>query len=153
MSRVNFVIVESPYAPPKGATPEQAAIALARNLAYVRAAMHDCFSRGEVPFASHALFTQEGVLDDTVPAQRKQGIEGGFFIAQALHAASGMSPSFFSFMRAFYSDRGFSSGMMFGKSDAIAGGQDYEVRFLGSEWGVDKDCEYVIIEGMLVRKL
>lgn len=50
---------------------------IVRNLRYLRAAMADCFARGEAPFASHGLFTQPGVLDDSVPAQREIGIKAG----------------------------------------------------------------------------
>ena len=60
------VIVESPFAGD-----------VSTNLTYLRAAMRDCLLRGEAPFASHALYTQEGVLDDKVPEQRALGIEAG----------------------------------------------------------------------------
>lgn len=63
---MRLVIIESPYAGE-----------VERNLAYLRAAMADCLRRGEAPFASHALYTQPGVLDDTVPAERALGIEAG----------------------------------------------------------------------------
>lgn len=52
-SRMILVIIESPYAGD-----------VDRNLEYLRAAMRDCLKRGEAPFASHALYTQPGVLDD-----------------------------------------------------------------------------------------
>lgn len=87
------VIIESPYAGD-----------VERNLRYVRAAMADCFGRGEVPFASHALYTQDGVLDDTIPAERKKGIEGGFAWWVAADAIC------------VYQDLGISRGM----ADAIA---------------------------------
>jgi hypothetical protein len=40
--------------------------------------MKEAFRRGLCPWASHALYTQPGVLDDTIPAERKLGIEAGF---------------------------------------------------------------------------
>jgi len=33
--------------------------------------------RGEAPYASHALYTQPGVLDDSIPVERETGIEAG----------------------------------------------------------------------------
>ena len=64
-----LVVLESPYA----GTPEEVKI----NLAYGRACMKDSLLRGESPIASHLLYTQEGVLDDTIPEERKLGIDAG----------------------------------------------------------------------------
>lgn len=61
-----FVILESPYAGD-----------VERNLAYARKAMADSLSLGEYPLASHLLYTQPGILDDLVPAERSLGIEAG----------------------------------------------------------------------------
>jgi len=60
------VILESPYAGD-----------VATNVAYARRALRDCLLRGEAPFASHLLYTQPGVLDDTLPDERACGIEAG----------------------------------------------------------------------------
>lgn len=60
------VILESPYAGDVGA-----------NLAYARAALRDSLMRGETPVASHLLYTQTGVLDDSDPAERELGISAG----------------------------------------------------------------------------
>lgn len=57
------VIVESPFA--GGFT----------NVKYSRECIRDCLDRGESPFASHLLYTQKGVLDDTIPDERRKGIE------------------------------------------------------------------------------
>ena len=62
----NLVIIETPFAGD-----------VEKNLKYARLCMRDCFMRGEFPFASHLLYTQEGVLDDTIPEERKLGIEAG----------------------------------------------------------------------------
>lgn len=62
-----LVIVESPFVGDVN-----------HNLAYLRAAMHDCFMRHEAPFASHGLYTQPGVLDDSNPHERAMGIQAGF---------------------------------------------------------------------------
>ena len=72
---MRLVIIESPYA---GNVP--------LNLLYLRACMRDCLSRGEAPFASHALYTQPGVLDDGDPAERAHGIEAGFAWRAVAHA-------------------------------------------------------------------
>lgn len=63
---MRLVLIESPYAGD-----------VARNLRYLRDAMRDCLLRGDAPFASHALYTQDGVLDDALPNERTLGIEAG----------------------------------------------------------------------------
>jgi hypothetical protein len=45
---------------------------------YLCACMHDCLSRNEAPFASHGLYTQNGVLDDNDSNERDKGIKAGF---------------------------------------------------------------------------
>lgn len=70
------VIIESPFA---GKTPHERE----RNIGYARRCMLDCFERGEAPFASHLLYTQDGVLDDNIPAQRAMGIEAGLVWGQS----------------------------------------------------------------------
>ncbi len=81
-------IIESPFAGD-----------VERNLAYLRLCMADCLARGEAPFASHALYTQPGVLRDDVPEGRTKGIEAGFAWWDAAHVI------------AFYTDFGWSGGM------------------------------------------
>jgi len=61
------VIVESPYAGN-----------ILENVTYARRCLRDCILRGETPYASHLLYTQDGVLDDSVPNERKLGIDAGF---------------------------------------------------------------------------
>lgn len=85
---MKLVIIESPYAGE-----------VERNLAYVRACMRDALARGEAPFASHALYTQPGVLDDLNPIERKLGIEAGFAWGEHAH------------LHVFYTDLGWSRGM------------------------------------------
>ena len=68
-----IVVLESPYAGDVG-----------RNTRYIRAAMRDAFERGELPIASHALYTLPGVLDDTNPEEREKGIDAGFTVARQL---------------------------------------------------------------------
>lgn len=105
------VILESPFAGD-----------VDRNLAYLRAAMRDCLLRGEAPFASHGLYTQPGVLDDTIPAEREHGIQAGF--AWRSVAAKTV----------FYIDLGWSRGMLYGKEHAARLGHAVEFRQLGEMW-------------------
>lgn len=86
------VILESPYA---GDTPELVAI----NVAYARACIHDSLLRGEAPIASHLLYTQPGILDDTNPGERAIGIDAGHAWFRAAGAI------------VVYTDLGISSGM------------------------------------------
>jgi hypothetical protein len=105
------VIVESPFA---ADTP----IAFERNKRYLRAAMHDCITRGESPYASHGLLTQPGVLDDTIPEERERGIEAGFAWKDVAHAT------------VVYTDLGISKGMGYGIEASERLGQKVEYRSL-----------------------
>lgn len=106
-----FVIVESPFAGD-----------IERNLRYVRACMRDCILKGEAPFASHALYTQPGVLNDDVPEEREIGMNLGWHVMR--HAKK-------SFI---YTDLGWSSGMVRGFNAAMDQGVDVAIRRLGGEW-------------------
>lgn len=88
---MKMVIVESPY---KGD--------IERNVAYARACIRNCLTRGEAPFASHLLYTQDGVLRDDSPVERKQGIEAGLELAKRAD------------LTAVYIDFGISGGMDWG---------------------------------------
>src|SRR5262245_3328794 len=106
------VIVESPYA--NSVRSEQV-----KNIAYARTAMKDCIIRGEAPFASHLLYTQPFVLDDEIPTERLIGIEAGYAWgdAAALHA--------------FYTDRGWSNGMLLALNRCTKRRYDVEFRSIG----------------------
>lgn len=60
------VVMESPYSGD-----------IKRNIIYARSCLSDCLSRNEAPIASHLLYTQDGVLDDSDWEQRQTGIEAG----------------------------------------------------------------------------
>jgi len=92
-----------------------------RNIKYARAAMADSLRRGEFPFASHLLYTQEGILDDTIPEERKMGMEAGFAFAKKCDAS------------VFYTDLGISDGMKEGIERAKEAGREIEYRTL-PEW-------------------
>lgn len=102
-----LVALESPYAGD-----------VERNLRYARACMLDCFRRGEAAFASHLLYTQEGVLDDTIPEQRKLGMEAGMLWSEQAKKS------------VVYTDLGMSSGMKFGIERATLAGRPVEYRTL-----------------------
>lgn len=105
------VIIESPYAG-----------VIERNLRYLRACMADCLRRGEAPFASHALYTQPGVLDDNDSTQRELGINAGF----AWRSSADYT--------VVYTDLGWSRGMHLGIDHAESIGQTYYCRSLGAPW-------------------
>lgn len=105
------VLIESPY---KADTPEQ----IARNVAYAREACRDCLSRGESPYASHLFFTQDGILNDAVPSERRLGIDAGLAWGSAAE------------LTVVYIDLGVTEGMVEGIKRAEAEGRPVEERTL-----------------------
>jgi len=91
VDRMRLVIVESPYAGD-----------IQNNLTYTRKCVRDCLKRNEAPFASHLLYTQDGVLDDNLPADRILGMEAGFSWLEKADAT------------VVYTDHGISKGMQVG---------------------------------------
>lgn len=83
-----LVIIESPYAGD-----------IEANLAYARRCLRDSLMRGEAPFGSHLLYTQQGILDDLLPEERRLGMEAGFAWGACAELV------------AVYSDRGITRGM------------------------------------------
>lgn len=108
MQPPKLVIIESPYAGD-----------ISRNETYARRCLSDSLARGEAPLASHLLYTQPGVLDDTDPAQRQQGIDAG--LAWGKHAE----------LTAVYVDRGTSAGMAQGIARAVSEGRAIDYRSIG----------------------
>jgi hypothetical protein len=84
------VIIETPYAGD-----------VQKNLNYARLCLLDSLKRGESPIASHLLYTQ--VLDDTMPEERKLGINAGL---EWLKVAD---------KHVFYLDYGYSKGMLYAR--------------------------------------
>lgn len=101
------VFIESPYAGD-----------VAANIKYARACLADSLRKGEAPFASHLLYTQDGVLDDTKPEERSLGIAAG----QEFLACCDLS--------AVYIDRGITDGMRLGIEAAQKLGITIEYRSL-----------------------
>jgi len=117
------VVVESPYA----ADTEEG---IDLNEAYGELAMHDCLvNHNESPYASHLLYTRRFVLRDDVPADRKLGIEAGFYWRNVAEKTI------------FYQDLGMTKGMDLGVTDCIKKKIPHEVRRLPDElW--EKLMEY-----------
>lgn len=107
MRAPRLVILESPYAGDVEA-----------NVEYARACVRDSVLRGEAPIASHLLYTQPGILDDTVPAERQQGIDAGLAWRAVAQAS------------VVYTDRGISKGMEYGIAAARDAGIPVEFRSL-----------------------
>ena len=117
VEKMRRVIVESPYAGDVEA-----------NVEYARAALYDCLMRGEAPFASHLLYTQPGVLDDSIPDERLDGIYAGLAWADVADAV------------VVYTDRGISDGMQYGITRHKESGRTVEYRSLadtGNKYGLD----------------
>jgi len=94
-SRMIPVIIETPFKGNK-----------IKNMKYLRSCMRDCLMRGEAPFASHGLYTQNGVLNDNISEERELGIKAGFIWAQ------------FAEKIVVYTDLGISEGMERGIKNA-----------------------------------
>lgn len=92
------VQLESPYGSESDAV-------VAANVEYARRCALDCLTNHvEAPFASHLLYTQ--MLDDRIEVERDLGIAAGFAWMKSVEAV------------VVYVDRGISTGMRFGISNA-----------------------------------
>lgn len=105
------VVIESPYAANGLFTVEQ-------NVTYLRKCLRDCLLRGEAPYASHALYTQPGVLNDDIPQEREHGIQAGFAFREVVDCT------------VVYTDLGITKGMQYGIDDATQKGRPIEYRSL-----------------------
>lgn len=88
------------------------------NVSYARACTADCFKRDEAPFISHLLYTQPGILDDTIPEERALGMKAGFLWGDLASKT------------VVYTDFGISPGMEKGIERAKKAGQEIEYRQL-----------------------
>jgi len=105
---MRLVIIESPYAGDVEA-----------NVLYARRCVRDSLLRGEALIASHLLYTQDGILDDDIPAERLRGIDAGL----AWRAVTECT--------VVYTDRGISVGMQYGIDAAEKSNIPVEYRTLG----------------------
>ncbi len=104
------VIIESPFAGD-----------IKTNLRYLRRCLHDSIvNHNEAPFASHGLYTQDGVLDDNIPIERQLGILAGFAWKEVADETI------------VYTDYGISRGMQFGIDHAKTHKKWIEYRQIGS---------------------
>lgn len=106
---IPLVLIESPFAGD-----------VDTNIRYARACMRDSLLRGEYPFVMHLLYTQEGILNDDIPAERNLGIEAG--LAWGKQARKTVV----------YTDLGITPGMEKGLQRAIEEGREIEYRELES---------------------
>lgn len=83
-----ITIIESPFAGD-----------IEGNITYARACVKDSILRNEVPFASHLIYTQPGILDDSDPKQRLLGVTTGHMLYYTARLC------------AVYTDLGISQGM------------------------------------------
>ena len=117
------VCIESPFGGPTKEVWE-------KHLRYLRACMKDSLAKGEAPYASHGLYTQEGVLNDWNPDERKLGIAAGLAWKHGAHATI------------VYADLGITPGMQQGIEAAGhlknfgAWSHAIEFRLLGGDWSV-----------------
>jgi hypothetical protein len=107
-----LVIIESPFAKNEEHSEEE-------HVTYARRCMHDCLLRGEAPFASHLLYTQPNVLDDSIPEERELGMKAGFAYRNAIKKT------------VVYEDYGISRGMKEGVDNAKAHLCEVERRKIG----------------------
>ena len=95
MENNTLVILESPYAGN-----------VEKNIEYARECLRDSLLRDEAPIASHLLYTQDGVLDDLKPNERKMGIDAGLAWKKVAEK------------HVFYIDYGMSSGMKYAEKNS-----------------------------------
>jgi len=105
---MKLVIVESPYAGD-----------IEANTAYARLCVRDSLERGEAPIASHLLYPQPTILREDVPAERQWGIDAGLAWRKVAE------------LSAFYTDRGWSRGMLAARDVLVKEGRAFEERQLG----------------------
>jgi hypothetical protein len=98
------VILESPYAGDR------------THVLYLIQAMHDSINRGEAPFASHLIYPL--ILRDGDPTERAIGIECGYAWMRGAQ------------LQVFYTDRGWSTGMLDAFKVGYAHALPYEFRGL-----------------------
>lgn len=99
------VVLESPFAGN-----------VSDNIDYARKCMRDSLLRGEYPIASHLLYTQEGILDDDIPEERKLGIDAGLDWGSLADKT------------VVYMDYGISKGMKYGIKNAKNNNRPIEYR-------------------------
>ena len=111
-TQYKLVILESPFA---GDT--------VGNIQYARRCVRDCAFRGEATQASHLYYTQRGILDDDKPEERKLGIELGLAWKRVADYS------------VYYTDRGWSKGMLDALREDRLSGRKFYIRALDGDPG------------------
>lgn len=111
-----LVIVESPFAEfidrfGNTRTVEE-------NILYARECVRDSLMQGEAPIASHLLYTQDGILNDYIPSERKRGIDAGLAWRKVAEKS------------VVYVDYGITKGMEYGIAAAKEAGIRVEYRYI-----------------------
>jgi len=132
---MKLVILESPYSG-----------AVGRNTMYARRCVHDCLLRNESAIASHLLFTQPGVLDDHDAEERALGIRAGL----AWRPRADYS--------VFYTDWGWSKGMLAALDGCLTQNLDFRIRALDGAVPqlpatLDEDIEKLLASKMETERL
>jgi hypothetical protein len=109
------VILESPFAGD-----------VEKNIEYARMCVKDSLLRGESPIASHLLYTQDGILDDDKPEERRLGIDAGLAWKEVAD------------LHVFYVDYGISIGMQYGMDFATKKNITYELRTILDKDGINE---------------
>ena len=122
-----IVDIESPYAGPTADT-------IKRNILYARVACRWALEAGYIPYASHLFYTQPGILDDDIPTERELGILAGKTLIRSVAQKS-----------IFFLDLGTSTGMKFGREDAIKQGREIEEILLFP----NQDITHISFRGLL----
>lgn len=112
------VIVESPFAGDF------------KNVKYSRECIRDCLDHNESPFASHLLYTQKGILDDTKADERKRGIDAAIGWLEVADYV------------AVYMDLGITPGMVIGVCRAAALHKQIRLRWIRGEQRREQVIEY-----------
>uniref|UniRef100_A0AAU8HZ04 DUF7768 domain-containing protein n=1 Tax=Rhizobium phage IG49 TaxID=3129228 RepID=A0AAU8HZ04_9CAUD len=126
---MKIVQIESPFSPSNGKTVEE-------NIEYARKAVKAVLLSGFTPFASHLLYTQDGVLDDNIPSERKLGIDAGFEFYRQRRVDECW----------IYTENGISSGMIAGIECALESGIPLvfaSIEFHGSDYHTLKVLEVI----------
>jgi len=106
---MELVIVESPYTG-----------AIERNIRYAKRCMKGILKQGNCPFASHILYTQEGILDDDEESERSTGIRCGYKIGNNADKII------------FFMDYGMSKGMVFALEHYTKNGSNIHFKYIGA---------------------
>lgn len=106
---MKLVIVESPYGAPSQTERDY-------NTQYAYLACRDCLERGESAWGSHLIWPQ--FLDDNNPENRRVGIHAGLAWSRAAD------------YHVFYTDRGWSSGMLAALDHCITNQRPLRLRAL-----------------------